>query len=162
MLITGTILQVEPPDYKDNYGNQYQNITIQTQAGPMIGRKGSKTPYGTHDINRQVSWECEQKTNSRGQYNQFKIPQDPKYAQPAPSQPQQGAQQPLPQPNARNKANGQPDWDAIAEGKVRCNVICAIMSAGSDPDAVYVNKWVKYIMTGQFPPQDIPSDDVPF
>ena len=97
MQITGTILQVEPPDYTDNYGNQYQNITLQTQSGPVIGRKGSKTPYGVHDINRQVTWECEQKTNSRGTYNQFKTPQDPQYAQP---QAAQGSQQAAGQPYA--------------------------------------------------------------
>ena len=96
MLITGTILKVEPPDYTDNYGNQYQTITIQTQAGPMIGRKASKTPYGVQDINKQVSWECEQKTNNRGPYNKFTKPQDPQYAQP------QQAQQATPQ------AAGQP------------------------------------------------------
>lgn len=101
MQITGTILQVTPPDYTDNYGNQYQNITIQTQAGPVIGRKGSKTPYGVHDVNKQVTWECEQKTNSRGTYNQFRMPQDPQYAQPQqgqPPQPQQAPQQAAGQP----------------------------------------------------------------
>lgn len=158
MLIQGTILKVDPPDYTDNYGNQYQTITIQTAAGPVIGRKASKIPYGVQDINRQVSWECEQKTNNRGAYNKFTKPQDPQYTQPDTPQGQQGPQQAA----QRTQANGQPNWDAIAEGKVRCNVICAIMSAGSAPEPTYVNKWVKYIMTGQFPPEDIPSNDIPF
>lgn len=79
----------------------------------MIGRKASKTPYGVNDINKQVSWECEPKTNSRGPYNKFTMPQDPKYAQP-----QQGGYQPTQQgpqqPTQRQQANGQPNWDLQA------------------------------------------------
>lgn len=138
MIIQGTILKIDPPDYTDNYGNQYQNITVQTQAGPVLGRKASKTPYGVQDINRQVSWECEQKTNNRGTYNKFTKPQDPQYAQPAPPQTAQG-------PSG-------PDWDKIAEGKVRCNIISAILSAGNEPNIDSVRYWVEYVMTGVVPP----------
>ncbi len=85
------------------------------------------------------------------------------YEQPAPLQAQQAASA-LPQtPSARNKQNGQPDWDAIAEGKVRHGIVCAIMSAGSVPDYEYVEKWVKYVMTGQVVPEAaVNPDDIPF
>lgn len=100
MLITGTIAKADPPDFRDQYGNQYQNITIQTITGPVLGRKASKTPYAVQDIGRQVEWECTQQTSSRGPYNKFTKPQDPQYAQP---QGQQGVQQAAGRPNAASK-----------------------------------------------------------
>lgn len=156
MLITGTILQISPPDFTDNYGNHHQNITIQTQNGPVIGRKGSKTPYAVQDLNKQVSWECEQKTNSRGAYNKFTMPQDPKYAQTAPQQPQQAAQQAVQQPNV-------PQGEDKAVGMVRHGVVCAYISASVDPDIQTCNYWTQYIMTGQAPlPPAKPSEEIPY
>lgn len=142
MLIQGTILKVDPPDYQDNYGNHYQNITVQTAAGPIIGRKASKTPYGVNDINRQVEWNCEQKTNNRGPYNKFTKPQDPQYAQQGQGQPQQ----------AVGQLNAAPQGQDRAVGMVRHGVVCAYISAGVDPDINNVNYWTEFIMTGKAPP----------
>lgn len=161
MQITGTILKVEPPDYTDNYGNQYQNITVQTAAGPVIGRKASKTPYGVQDINKQVSWECEAKTNNRGAYNKFTKPQDPQYAQPGTPQ---GYQQPSQPSQAAQRPNASPQGQDRTVGMVRHGVICA-MIAGNCVNYDYAIELTNFIMTGQVPIQpgaSINSDDIPF
>ena len=134
MLISGTISQVTPPDYQDNYNNHYQNITVQTANGPVQGRKASKQPYGTNDVGRQVEWECEQKTNNRGPYNKFTKPQDPQYAQ-------QGNQPPAGNSQGENRA----------VGMVRHGVVCAYITAGAEPEVLRVNYWTNFIMTGVAP-----------
>jgi hypothetical protein len=46
--------------------------------------------------------------------------------------------------------NDKPDWDAIAEGKVRHGVVCAFIAAGKfEVDISIVEYWVRYIMDGQ-------------
>jgi len=44
-----------------------------------------------------------------------------------------------------------PDWDAIAEGKVRHGVVCAMIEAGKTKEEIYqdVPGYVDYIMHGQ-------------
>ncbi len=182
MLIEGTISAVTPPDYRDNYGNEYQNITVDTANGPVLGRKGSKTSYAVHDIGKQVKWECETATNARGTYNKFKMPQDPNYAQnqqaypsqhktpqPAPPQAPQSSQQPAQQPNARE--------DCI----IRQACLKAVFSAAEIPlDMIgeYLTTAVNYAKTGQWqlspnalpvdrpvdyvPPTNNPEEEIPF
>ena len=79
--------------------------------------------------------------------------------------PPQAPQQPLQTPNARQRVDGTPDWDAIAEGKVRNSVVCAYIQRGSEPDIGCVKYWVDYIMNGTAPTppqQPIPDDEIPF
>ena len=163
MLIEGTISQVTPPDFRDNYNNQYQNITVDTVNGPIVGRKGSKTPYAVQDIGKQVKWECEQASNSRGPYNKFKMPQDPNYpqqpyaTQSVPQAPQ-GSLPAAGQPNASNQGQDR------AEGMVRHGVVCAMIT-GNCVNYTYAIELTNFIMTGQIPPTANPAppdSDIPF
>lgn len=150
MQITGTIITISPPDYTDGYGTHYQNLVVQTPSGAVVGRKGAKTPYvSPQDLNRQVTWDVEVKTNSNGEYNYFRKPQDPRYAtnvaqpspQPAPPQAPQGQQQPPQQPNARE--------DCI----IRQACLKAVFSAAEIPlDMIgeYLTTAVNYAKTGQW------------
>lgn len=45
----------------------------------------------------------------------------------------------------------QTDWDAIAEGKVRCQVLCAMIKADVKIDYDLVREFTKFIMTGKAP-----------
>ena len=141
MLIQGTIVGVEAPDYTDpKYHNQYQNITISTAQGTVEGRIGTKTPYTKADIGKPGKWDSEPGTNSQGPYNQFKKHYDKPYQQ-------QGQQrQPAVQPQGQK-----PDWDAIALGKVRHGIVCAFIQAGADPTIQQIEYWVSYVMTGKAP-----------
>ena len=154
MLITGTILEVAPPNYQDNYGNHYQNITLQTQAGPVLGRKASKTPYGVHDINKTVSWECEEKTNSRGPYNKFTTPQDPKYAQPVQPYAGQAAQALPATPQPANSAKDELIVSQVVY-KGMIELECAGKLARTEYETRFVDD-VKLILHGK-DPRNVPD-----
>jgi len=63
--------------------------------------------------------------------------------------------------NAPQQANSTPDWDAIAEGKVRHGVVCAFIQAGVvELDYDIVERITKYIMTGQVPAPEPGSQEV--
>ncbi len=102
MLISGTITGVGTPDFTDSYGNQYQNITIETTQGSMTGRIACKTPYTEQSIGSQGQWDSEQAQNQQGAYNKFKKHYDKPYQsqQGAPQNPPQAPSQPSGQQNA--------------------------------------------------------------
>jgi len=62
-------------------------------------------------------------------------------------------QQPTPQQGKR-----EPDWDAIAQGKVRCNVLCAMLQGGITVDYTEVLRHTNFIMTGK-DPDNYPDPD---
>ncbi len=64
-----------------------------------------------------------------------------------PSQP--APQQALPQPHQSKKS--EPDWDAIALGKVRHGVVCAAIQSGQIKVAneMQCDEWVQYIILGR-------------
>ena len=69
----------------------------------------------------------------------------------SPQNTQQGVQQPTgatkaSQPTPVDKK--EPDWEAIAEGKVRHGVVCAFIAARHKPEVKEVERWVRYIITG--------------
>ena len=70
----------------------------------------------------------------------------PQNAQQAPSPPAQGTNQSYNTPQGKKE----PDWDAIARGKVRNSVVCAFIGAPIDamPSIKDMEYWVNYIMTG--------------
>lgn len=103
MLIQGPIEAINPPDFTDQYGNQYQNITVSTAAGPVTGRIGSKKPYTAQDIGRAGQWDSEQKQGKQGAYNRFKRHYDTPYQ--GQQQGQQAPQQPTQRPNAPQGAS---------------------------------------------------------
>ena len=83
----------------------------------------------------------------------------------APPQAAQGSQQAAGTPNARNKADGQPDWDAIAEGKVRHGIVCAYIQGGRDPEIESVKYWTYFVMYGYEQPQQpqpVQSEEILF
>jgi len=102
--------------------------------------------------------------------------------------PQQQTQQPQP-PQQQQQQPGQsgPDWDAIAEGKTKCSVICAAVSSGqikckdrddadnlvayilearSKPTACGITDSQKHEYTKAAEPEqeqyEMPDDDIPF
>ena len=99
MLISGTISQVTPPDYTNQFNVQYQNITIQTSNGPVQGRVGKKQPYTQADLNTADQWDMETATANGKSYNKLKKHYDQPY------QGQQAPQQAPPKPlGTRNHA----------------------------------------------------------
>jgi len=63
-------------------------------------------------------------------------------------------------PVARTIAK-EPDWDAIAEGKVRHGVVCAFIQAGKfDVDISIVDYWVRYIIDGTVQAEEPVSPEV--
>lgn len=147
MLLTGTITRVEPPDFSDKYGNQYQNIYIDAGNGELKGRIGCKKPYTQESIGSQGQWECEQASSPQGQYNKLKKHFD---------QPYQGQQS-----TRQRGTDDKPDWDAIAEGKVRHGVVCAAIQSGQVKveNIQDIEYWKNYIITGRapLPPSKIPE-----
>lgn len=48
-----------------------------------------------------------------------------------------------------SRSDKEVDWDAIAEGKVRCNVLCAYLACGKEPDYDRVYEHTFFIMNGK-------------
>ncbi len=96
--------------------------------------------------------------NDRAQVNQAAPQTAPQASYNAPQNPQQPAQrtnvpQPAPQRPNTPQRKEEPDWDAIAKGKVRHGIVCAGIQFGSIicksiPD---VDFWTEYVMTGKEP-----------
>lgn len=64
------------------------------------------------------------------------------------------------QPPAQTR-NGPPDWDAIAEGKVRCAVLCALLQNGVNIHEVpydLIIGYTRFVMTGIVPQ---PANNIP-
>ncbi len=126
-------------------------------------------------INQWLRWVV--KTKPNGQYLNISgypekqaAPPQQSYTPPpqAPSpQQQQAFNREMEQPE-------QPDWDEIARGKVRCNLVCAVLQSGENPDIEYLDSLMDYIFTGNTggganpnwggdnPPPPGPGDEVPF
>lgn len=91
-----------------------------------------------------ISGYVENQLNEAGQPEKWQLPA----ALQTPQNPQQGAQPPAQATNTPQTQNTTPDWDAIAEGKVRHGVVCAYIQSGSSLELASIERWVKYIMTG--------------
>jgi len=75
--------------------------------------------------------------------NQAKVNQRSQQTPPQPPQ--------APQQTAQDTKAKEPDWDAIAEGKVRHGLVCAYIQGGVEPLIDNLEKWKTYIMTGHHP-----------
>lgn len=146
-MLTGTIQNVEPPDSSDNYGTQYQFITIlnpQTNQRSR-GRIGSKNPYTRQDVGAQIQVDVQQRQSDKGPYLYFKKQQQGQY------QGQQGPQQP------RGRANGDEmvRVRSMALSYAKDLVVAdKIVQAGLP---ALVNEFTSFIITGQWfnaPKQD--------
>ena len=124
-LVQGEIVAIMPPNFTDNWGNQYQDVTVRTAQGDISGQKASKQVLTENDIGAQVSWNCEPKQNSRGQnYNKFTKPQDSQYA------PQGGVTR-TQQARGGTNAPKARDYDAENRGKIRTQFVKAAIIAGT-------------------------------
>ena len=103
------------------YANQ------QFMPGQIVSVHGMVKEYQ----NKRYLDYCDIKTDTNTQQNN----------QQAPSQPAQAT-------NYQPPAPQEPDWDAIAEGKVRCNVLCAMLQGGITVDYPEVLEHTAFIMSG--------------
>ncbi len=137
-------------------------------------------------INQWLRWVV--KTKPNGQYLNISgypekqaAPPQQSYTPPPQAPPHQQSYTPPPQApspqqqqafNREMEQSKQPDWDEIARGKVRCNLVCAAIQTGQEPNLDYLDSLMDYIFTGntgggQNPdysenPLPPPGDDVPF
>lgn len=104
-----------------------------------------------------ISGYPEQQLDEAGQPEKWQLPsalQPPQNPQQGVPQAPQGADSPQNAPQGRKE----PDWDAIAEGKVRHGVVCALLSSRSleaMPVTDKIEYWVNYIITGKVPDPDL-------
>ncbi len=147
MIITGTITQASQPSEPTGIHQVlYQDVIIADQNGAeWPGRIGSKQGYQT---NTPISVTVEEKQGDNGLYNYFRKynPQYPKGQQAAP-QPSQAPRRPPQKPMSS------PDWDAIAEGKVRHGLVCAAVQSLQIiiKGVRELEYWKSYIVTGRAP-----------
>lgn len=146
-LIQGEIITIMPTNFRDDWGNHYQDVTVRTAQGDISGQKASKNELTQNDIGTQVNWECEVKQDRRSQdYNKFTKPQDPQYGSQGSSQrPQSNAQRPN-APQVRN-------YEAENRGKVRTQFIKAAiiskqMTCQSHQDVLMLTE---FAMSGKEP-----------
>ena len=111
-------------------------------------------------VNQWLTWKV--KTKPNGQYLNIS------------GYPERAAQQQA--PHQQMQEPDKPDWDEIARGKVRCNLVCAVLQSGSQPDVDYLDSLMNYIFKGVVPPGGSqpnpnwvgdnppapPQDDVPY
>lgn len=141
MQITGQITNIQPDGgYNGTHGyiNTFQ-MTIQGQNGPVTGQIGSKSQVYPKNVGETITVEL-----TSGQHGNRLKAINAQYAN------QGGGQQNQQQPhqNAPQDRQDKPDWDKIAEGKVRHGVICAGIQSGqlvctSEQNAT---AWVDFIM----------------
>ena len=160
MQVTGTIRSVfatQEGGYNSQNGYIYTfDMAIDTPQGPMTGEIGSKSQPYPAAVGDPITVDVRQ-TDRGPKFKKI----NPQYA----GQQQRQAQQP-------NK----PNWDEIARGKVRCNLVCAGIQSGqlSVTCPTDCNAWMDYIFTGNTgeqsgrpnpdydPNPQPPGDDVPF
>jgi hypothetical protein len=121
--------------------------------------QGNGLPIPDNKISQTLSFNISYKmVHGKGYYGGFwnSTAQVAPLSQTPPSQPPQVSQNAPQAANGRNKSNGQPDWDAIAEGKVRHGIVIAGIESGQIAlgpknligDILY---WQEFIMTGKAP-----------
>lgn len=158
MQVTGTIASVQPTQ---NGGYQSQNGYIYTYDmvvngpnGQVNGEIGSKSNPYPKQVGQEITVEA-----SEGQYGP-RLKNINLQHQGGGQQGQQQRSQP-----AQSKTK-EPDWDAIAEGKTRCAVVCAAIQSGQIPCVTHEDAVMhtKFILTGQVPngQQSFPQDDIPY
>ncbi len=173
MQVTGTIRSVyatQEGGYQSSQGNYIYtfDMAIDTPQGPMNGVIGSKTQPYPIASGQPITVEVSQ-TNRGPKFKKI----NPQYA----GQQQGGQRQGPPQQQQPQQPN-QPDWDEIARGKVRCNLVCAGIQSGqlNVTCPTDCNAWLDYIFTGNTgeqgggpnpdynpnPQPTDPGDDVPF
>lgn len=156
-----TVREVKEKEFSQTSGKPFQRIQLddgelQRQVKIFIG---TGSPLTQVHIGQKLQFSIsgyvstfDNKAYLSGFWNSQAAPQQ------APQTPRQGRPAPPQQPNSKKDV----DWDGIARGKVRCNVVCAFIQkyGGRDQEIPIsiIEYWVDYIMTGQNP-RDIPDPD---
>ena len=161
--ISGNILSITPDggyDIPNGYIYTFE-MTIETADGNYVGQIGSKSENYPTAVGQPIIVNVTE--DSHG--TKFtKV--NPKFAgKPVPQQRPQ--QQPRPQPRqnpptASPQATGkhEPNWDAIAQGKVRHGLVCAYLNGGKEPDYAKILKHFEFIMTGKVPVMGMPTKEL--
>lgn len=126
--ITGTIAAINyTRSYDSKFGQMHAyNVVFNTPNGQMQGEISSKSNPFPKPIGAEVS---------------FTYRDDPRYGRKFSAVNTQYA--------GGGKLSGRPDDNA--EGKTRCQVVCAYIQSSDKFTVDQVDYWVKYIMTGQAP-----------
>ena len=153
----------QPVNVTDLTGNT-MDITFETKYPESllnqnhIGKRAMwRLKWWTGKRGQGISGYVENQLNDAGQPENWQLPavlQPPHNQQQAPQQ----VAEPTNVPQDTPQANKPPDWDAIAEGKVRHGVVCAYISARFKPEIKEVERWVRYIITG-IDPNTVPDPD---
>jgi len=125
------------------------NMTIHQGNGSLL----DATALGQRLAFNIQTYQGQQGLAYSGYWNK-QINQQP---QSVPPQPTQAPQQTTGPP----KNNKQPDWDAIAEGKVRHGLVCAYIQSPREFTMATLGEiedWKTYIMTGHHP-NNVPQPD---
>lgn len=159
MIITGMVTDVRKPHSTDKWGNQYQYVTVNSPAGPIIGVKASKEVLTQNFIGQEVEWECESAKDNQGRtYNKFKRPQQQGYQQPPQAPPQAPAQ-----PMSQNLGQSTPK-DQLIVNQVVYKALVELEVAGQLSRSEYSTRFeddVNLIMFGK-DPRNIPDMDPGF
>lgn len=163
MIKTGTVATITPTErggYNGQNGYIYTfDMVINTPEGQVGGEIGSKSQVYPVGVGQGITVDV-----TSGQYGPRLKKVNPQYQQQAP--PQQ--QSPPPYNPPPQTAPSQPDWDEIARGKVRCNLVCAGIQSGQleAKSLADCDTYMTYIFTGrnnasgpapQTGPQDCPD-----
>lgn len=158
MNIQGTIFSIESDggyDSQNGYIYTFQMCVHDQNGAAHYGQIGSKTEI--YPLAKGQPIIVDTKEDQHG-IKFTKV--NPKYAaqgQPGGTAPQTGNTPPLGNqgpPAAPQKAQG-PDWDKIADGKVKCNVVCAAIQSGQFACKTIqdAQKYTDYIMGRDTQPQ---------
>ena len=163
MEVTATVKTIAPAQENGQYGWKQKVMLVDATGAAVIMTVQSKFEDGLirHDeIGKTMQWMAKWYAGRESKVlcGYTTSPRDTSKPDVAP-----------PPPDNRTKLDNTPDWDSIAEGKVRHGLVCAYIQSGSEPDIDRVKYWVAYIMTGTAPlvqdddsRQFIPDDEIPF
>ena len=167
MIIQGMVTDVKPPHDSDQYGNVYQWVTVNTQAGPIIGVKASKKELTQKFIGQNIEWILETANDNNNTYNKFKRPPKPgpygpqnQTTQYAPPQAQQGVQQAAQQAIPHNNSTITPK-DRLIVNQVVYKALIELEVSGELERAEYSTRFeddVNLILYGK-DPRNIPDMD---
>lgn len=133
MQVTGNITNIQPDGGYDSQGGYIHTfqMTVQGPNGPVTGQIGSKSAVYPMQVGQEITVDM-----SNGQHGPKLKKINTQYNNQSGGQQSQGEQgqgSAPPRQNASQNAQDKPDWDKIAEGKVRHGIVCAAIQSGQMP-----------------------------
>lgn len=137
---TGIIKHINPDggyNSQNGYINTFQ-MTIECPDGTFTGQIGAKSATYPMNVGDEINVEA-----ASGQHGMRFKKFNPQYAN-------QNTQQP-PQQAGGGQKKPEPDWDAIAEGKVRHGIVAAGIQSGqlTCANSLDVLTWTEFIISGK-------------